>query len=187
MSASNKGTLQPLSASIGAKIAPARSSSDPGADRGGVVPWRVRSCRRRHRPELFEIKVIKCRDVDFQMAKKEILGYYKSRGEACPDEAASDLELDCHEIGDALHASKIYAEARKIDGPQVIVKTGRHKAQSITMVENAKAIIIMKMGTSRSALHNPQVKKVLEFYLIDHLPNTLWPHIDPHYSRDLCH
>ena len=28
------------------------------------------------------------------MAKKEILGYYKSRGEACPDEAASDLELD---------------------------------------------------------------------------------------------
>ncbi len=123
------------------------------------MPWRVRSCQRRHRPRLFEIKVIKCRDVDFQMAKKEILGYYKSRGEACPDEAASDLELDCHEIGDALHASKIYAEARKIDGPQVIVKTGRHKAQSITMVENAKAIIIMKMGTSRSALHNTTSKK----------------------------
>ena len=41
-----------------------------------------------------EIKVIKCRDVDFQMAKKEILGYYKARGEAYPDEAARDLELD---------------------------------------------------------------------------------------------
>jgi len=62
------------------------------------------------------------------MAKKEILGYYKSRGEACPDEAASDLELDCHEIGDTLHASKIYAEARKLEGPRVIVKTGSHKA-----------------------------------------------------------
>jgi Arc/MetJ-type ribon-helix-helix transcriptional regulator len=46
----------------------------------------------RHR--LSEIKVIKCRDVDYETAKKEILGYYKSRGEAYPDEAALDLELD---------------------------------------------------------------------------------------------
>lgn len=46
----------------------------------------------RHR--LSEIKIIKCRDVDFQTAKKEILGYYRSRGEAYPDEAARDLELD---------------------------------------------------------------------------------------------
>ena len=44
-----------------------------------------------------------------------------------------------------MHASKIYAEARKIDGPRVIVKTGRHKAQSITLVENAKAVIIKKL------------------------------------------
>ena len=58
------------------------------------MPWRVRSCQRRHRPRLFEIKVIKCREVDFQTAKKEILGYYKARGEAYPDEAARDLELD---------------------------------------------------------------------------------------------
>jgi len=48
----------------------------------------------------------------------------------------------------------------------VIVKTGRHKAQSITMVENAKAIIIMKMGTSRSALHNPTSKK--SFGILSH-------------------
>ena len=65
------------------------------------------------------------------MAKKEILGYYKSRGEACPDEAASDLELDCHEIGDALHASKIYAEARKIFGPRVIVKTAGTRLRAL--------------------------------------------------------
>ncbi len=44
-----------------------------------------------------------------------------------------------------MHASKIYAEARKIDGPRVIVKTGRHKAQSITLIENAKAIIVKKL------------------------------------------
>ncbi|MDM7934134.1 MAG: ribbon-helix-helix domain-containing protein [Methanothrix sp.] len=46
----------------------------------------------RHR--LSEIKVVKCRDADYEVAKKEILGYYKSRGEAYPDEAAVDLELD---------------------------------------------------------------------------------------------
>jgi hypothetical protein len=46
----------------------------------------------RHR--LSEIKVIKCRDVDYETAKKEILGYFKSRGESYPDEASVDLELD---------------------------------------------------------------------------------------------
>jgi len=53
--------------------------------------------------------------------------------------------VDCHEIGDTLAGSKIYAEARKVDGPRVIVKTGRHRAQSITLVENAKAVIIKKL------------------------------------------
>ena len=46
----------------------------------------------RHR--LSEIKVIKCRDVDYETAKKEILGYYKSQGEAYPDEVAGDLAID---------------------------------------------------------------------------------------------
>lgn len=53
--------------------------------------------------------------------------------------------MDCYEIGDALHGSKIYAEARRVDGPRIIVKTGRHRAQSITLVENAKAVIIRKL------------------------------------------
>jgi hypothetical protein len=46
------------------------------------------------RRRLSEIKVIKCRDVDYETAKKEVLGYYKSLGESYPDEAALDLELD---------------------------------------------------------------------------------------------
>jgi len=53
--------------------------------------------------------------------------------------------VDCYEMGDTLHGSKIYAEARKVDGPRVIVKTGRHRAQSITLIENAKAVIIRKL------------------------------------------
>lgn len=53
--------------------------------------------------------------------------------------------MDCYEIGDTLHGSKIYAEARKTNGPKVIVKTGRHRAQSITLTENAKAVIVRKL------------------------------------------
>jgi len=32
-----------------------------------------------------------------------------------------------------------------VDGPRVIVKTGRHRAQSITLIENAKAVIVKKL------------------------------------------
>jgi hypothetical protein len=53
--------------------------------------------------------------------------------------------VDCYEMGDALHGAKIHAEARKVSGPRVIVKTGRHKAQSITLIENAKAVIVKKL------------------------------------------
>jgi hypothetical protein len=53
--------------------------------------------------------------------------------------------MDYYEIGDTIHGSKIYVEARKIEGYRVIVKTGRHKAQSVTLIENAKAVIVKKL------------------------------------------
>ena len=53
--------------------------------------------------------------------------------------------MECYEIGDTLQGSRIYAESRKVDGPRVIVKTGRHRAQSITLIENAKAVIVKKL------------------------------------------
>lgn len=53
--------------------------------------------------------------------------------------------MDYYEIGDAIHGSKIYVEASKVDGPRVIVKTGRHKAQSLTLIDNAKAVIVKKL------------------------------------------
>ncbi len=53
--------------------------------------------------------------------------------------------MDYYEIGDALHGSKIDVEARKVDGPRVIVKTGRHKAQILTLIDNAEAVIIKKL------------------------------------------
>lgn len=46
-----------------------------------------------------------------------------------------------HEVGDSIHGHRIIAEARKVSDPVVIVKSGRHKAQSVVLTENAFAII----------------------------------------------
>ncbi len=40
-----------------------------------------------------------------------------------------------HEVGDSIHGHRITAEARKITGPIVIVKSGRHKALRIVLTE----------------------------------------------------
>ena len=40
------------------------------------------------------IKTIKYRDVDYETAKKEVMGYFRGRGEAYPSEIEEDLELD---------------------------------------------------------------------------------------------
>ncbi len=53
--------------------------------------------------------------------------------------------MDYYEEGDAIHGSRIYVEARKVEGHRVIVKTGRHKAQSLTLIDNAKAVIVKKL------------------------------------------
>jgi len=49
-----------------------------------------------------------------------------------------------HEVGDSIHGHRITAEARKITGPIVIVKSGRHKALRIVLTENALAVIDRK-------------------------------------------
>jgi Arc/MetJ-type ribon-helix-helix transcriptional regulator len=46
------------------------------------------------RDKLAAIKVIKCRDVDYETAKKEITGYFQRKHEANPDEISQDLEID---------------------------------------------------------------------------------------------
>lgn len=94
MSASNKEMVQPVSVSIGAKIAPAEAKEIRELIEAGVYLNESDFVRDAIRHRLSEIKVVKCRDVNYETAMKEILGYYKSRGEAYPDEAALDLELD---------------------------------------------------------------------------------------------
>ncbi len=40
------------------------------------------------------IKVIECRDVDYETAKKEVAGYFQMKGEAYASEIEENLELD---------------------------------------------------------------------------------------------
>lgn len=46
------------------------------------------------RDKLAAIKTIKYRDVDYETAKKEVMGYFRGLGEAYPSEIEEDLELD---------------------------------------------------------------------------------------------
>ncbi len=46
------------------------------------------------RDKLAAIKTIKYRDVDYETAKKEVMGYFQERGEAYPSEAEEDLQID---------------------------------------------------------------------------------------------
>ena len=46
------------------------------------------------RDKLAAIKTIKYRDVDYETAKKEVMGYLQERGEAYASEIEEDLELD---------------------------------------------------------------------------------------------
>jgi Arc/MetJ-type ribon-helix-helix transcriptional regulator len=46
------------------------------------------------RDKLAAIKTIKYRDVDYETAKKEVMGYFQERSEAYPSDIEEDLELD---------------------------------------------------------------------------------------------
>jgi Arc/MetJ-type ribon-helix-helix transcriptional regulator len=46
------------------------------------------------REKLATIKVIECRDVDYDTAKKEVAGYFQMKGEAYASDASINLELD---------------------------------------------------------------------------------------------
>jgi Arc/MetJ-type ribon-helix-helix transcriptional regulator len=46
------------------------------------------------RDKLATIKTIKYRDIDYEAAKKEVMGYFQERGEAYASEIEEDLELD---------------------------------------------------------------------------------------------
>jgi Arc/MetJ-type ribon-helix-helix transcriptional regulator len=82
------------------------------------------------RDKLAAIKIIKYRNVDYETAKKEVMGYFQEKGEAYASEIEEDLELDyelicqdrgragargtpggalmgCHDVGEYLHGFRI--------------------------------------------------------------------------------
>ena len=94
MSASDKTISSPATVSIGAKITLAQARQIRELIETGAFINESDFVRDAIRHRLTEIKVIKCRDIDYDTAKKEAAGYFKNLGEAFPDEAAGDLELD---------------------------------------------------------------------------------------------
>ena len=94
MGGSNGEPISPASVSLGAKIAAAEARQVRELIETGVFLNESDFVRDAISHRLAEIKVIKCRDVDYETARKEVAGYFKRRGEAYPDEAAQDLELD---------------------------------------------------------------------------------------------
>lgn len=54
--------------------------------------------------------------------------------------------MDCYDVGDSLHGYRIGTDARKIGDPKVVAKTGRLKAKTLILKENAEADIERKLG-----------------------------------------
>ncbi len=84
--------LQPRA--VGTKVTPREIMEIEALIEAGVylsVSDFIRDCVR---DKLKAIKVVKIRDVDYDTAKKEVLGYYNSYSEAYDYEVADDLELD---------------------------------------------------------------------------------------------
>ena len=54
------------------------------------------------REKLQSIRVIEYRDVDYETAKKEVAGYFKTKGEAYASDASADLQLDIQLVLDIM-------------------------------------------------------------------------------------
>lgn len=79
---------------IGTKLTQNEMEEINGLIKAGIYLSVSDFLREAVREKLKAIKVIKVRDVDYDTAKKEILGYYRSYSEAYDYEVADNLELD---------------------------------------------------------------------------------------------
>ncbi len=60
--------------------------------------------------------------------------------------------MEAYDVGDSMHGYRIRAEARKVSDPQVIAKTGRHKAQRLILTENTRGHHRAKAGMDTRAI-----------------------------------
>lgn len=79
---------------IGTKITHKESQDIKKLIEAGIYLSMSDFLREAVRDKLKAIKVIKIRDVDYDTAKREVLGYYQAYSEAYDYQVADDLELD---------------------------------------------------------------------------------------------
>ena len=84
----------PLAKAIGTKVTPREIEEINGLIDAGIYLSVSDFIREAIRDKLRAIKVIKIRDIDYDLAKREILGYYRSYEEAYDYEVSHDLEID---------------------------------------------------------------------------------------------
>ena len=87
-------TKKPHSKAVGTKVTPRENKEIEDLIEAGVYLSVSDFIREAVRDKLKAIKVIKIRDVDYNVAKREVLGYYRTYSEAYDYEVADDLELD---------------------------------------------------------------------------------------------
>lgn len=84
----------PQPKTVGTKLTPRESEEIETLIQNGIYLSTSDFLREAVRDKLKAIKVIKIRDIHYDTAKKEVLGYYKKYSEAYDYEVADDLELD---------------------------------------------------------------------------------------------
>lgn len=84
----------PQPKAVGTKITPRENEEIENLIKAGIYLSFSDFIREAVRDKLKAIKVIKIRDLDYDKAKQEVLGYYKKYSEAYDFEVADDLELD---------------------------------------------------------------------------------------------
>ena len=86
--------MSDLKGIIGSKVSAVELEQIKKLVASGVYLNTSDSVRDAVRDKLAAIKIIKYRDVDYETAKKEVIGYFPERGEAYASEIEEDLELD---------------------------------------------------------------------------------------------
>jgi len=93
----SRSTNQPdvkLAKTVGTKLTPREHEEISNLIEAGVYLSVSDFIRDAVRDKLMVIKVIKIREINYQEAKEEVLGYYRNYQEAYDYEVAEDLELD---------------------------------------------------------------------------------------------
>ncbi|MHC1600397.1 MAG: hypothetical protein ACXQS5_06235 [Candidatus Methanospirareceae archaeon] len=93
-SVKNKSVVEAATKAVGTKLTLREIQEIQGLVEANMYISISDFVREAVRDKLRVIKVVKVRDIGYEEAKNEVLGYYRSYKEAYPHEVAEDLELD---------------------------------------------------------------------------------------------